>query len=169
MSKSAIERLEMLLNEQDARIEKLEQENEELERRVEGAKAGWSLPRSVEDARPELPLPRLEMEWLPRSPGDWGAYKVEYRLVYRHLCDHVVVIPLGLTRVEGGGQSPFARGADAEKALPFRDGAHIIHDSAHLALPAYALTPDGPVRLDLSTTGLTNARDRGKKHRREAP
>lgn len=162
---TAIERLEQLLDEKDKQLDELQLKLYRLEDTAQSAEAGWSLPREVPDDHPELPLPRLELAWKQRTPGSWSSYRVEYRLVRRHLCDHVVITPLGSTQVDGGGLDPFASGA--ERALPFRDGAHVIHDAAHLELPAYALTPTGPERID-NLLGYQYQRESGTKRRRAA-
>lgn len=163
------ERLRELLDQKDQELDELREEVRELENSVESSESGWSLPRESPDDHPELPLPRLEMAWTPMgSEGrEWGTFICEYRLVIKHLCDHLVVIPLGRTKTNSGsGKSPFERGA-IEHELPFRDGCHAHHDAAHLGLPFYALTPSGPVRLD-GTGHYEHQAKMGRDHRRDA-
>ena len=103
--KWTIGKLRELVGIRDSRIGELEAELEEAEGKLEGARSGWSLPR---DQPPrDLPSPRLEVEWYaiheaPDGTDDWRSFNVEYRLVMTHLIGHEVVVPLGLTRVDGG-------------------------------------------------------------------
>jgi hypothetical protein len=151
-----IARLRELLDARDARIGELESLLEEAEGKLEGARSGWSLPR---DQPPrDLPSPRLEVEWYaiheaPDGTDDWRSFNVEYRLVMTHLIGHEVVIPLGLTRVDGGINeppwSPRRTGrADGSPELPFRDCAHACHDAVFFGWPLYAILPSGPVPID---------------------
>jgi hypothetical protein len=165
VTKTAEERLAALLNDRDEEIRMLRDELAEREESLRGARGGWSLPRKVDDEHLVLPVPRLEFVWTPDP--DWHRYVIEYRLVIEHLVDGLMIIPLGRTTVQGGsGQSPFDRTDDIGNNLPYRAGAHAHHDAAHLKLPLYAITPDGPVRLDGDPRYQRQAA-LGAEHRRE--
>lgn len=128
-NKTAIERLEALLNEKDVELEELR----EAERRREYGEE-WAWMRQTESDEAEgLPVPRLEIRWR-RSDWWWSA---TYALVYRHLLGQVVIQPLGITRLHGGppGQPIYNGKVDT----PYRDGVHIRHEMRTLKLPGYAV------------------------------
>lgn len=116
----------------------------------------------------DLPLPRLEMEWTKSADPDWD-WEIEYRLVYCHFLGHTECVRMGLTKSGSGNRRPDFKAllsGDAEGArwvLPFRDGAHITHDSGHLGLPIYVVTPDGTGRI----SGNPSAVETGASRRRE--
>lgn len=123
---TAEERLAEFLDEREAEITQLRARIEHME----GAE-GWRVPSEL--AEPQvLPVPRLEIVWTAGGcPGRWIASSF---LVYRHLLGHAVALPLGRTISEGGRNY---RPDIGPISLPFRDGAHLIHDAEHLKLPAY--------------------------------
>lgn len=193
-----LDRLNGQLADRDREIQRLHQEHhaevDKLEETIRGIRDGWMNHRVIkwEDSPQEyrdLPVPRLEFAWIPTGPvgedarsaqSQWDSFRIEYRLVYRHLLDHFVVVPLGMTETSGASRSPFEareymldQGWTAEQVaaampdLPFRDSAHSYHDAAHFDLPLYALTPTGPKRLDLDPVAQV-AFERGSLHRRAA-
>jgi hypothetical protein len=159
-----IERLTELLDQKEDESDELRDKIQRMEWALESAASGWSLPRVIEDRFPELPLPRLEMEWTRCAELGWRRRWVEYRLVMQHYVDGVMAIPLGKTKIEGGSsEDPFRHGV--KNALPYRDGVHAMHDAAHLGLRFFAIHPDGPVEL---TGQYEMAAKAGLDHRREA-
>jgi hypothetical protein len=147
---SAVERLEALLDARDAEVARL---GAELRRRDEADEdAAWSWARHYVSAEAEgLPVPRLEIRWSRIGGGEWN-WLATYGLVYRHLLGHVVVVPLGMTRVGGAGE-PLT---DGQVDVPFREGAHALHDSLELGLPAFAVF-EGRVRLVAPALGPLTA------------
>jgi hypothetical protein len=147
---TALERLEHLLNERDAQIRTMREELELLRCAREGSWWGWREARDTPDII-ALPIPRLEFEWMDNSHGRWTCFTVEFRLVLKHLLGHAEIIPLGRTRIEGGGgeRTPPNGAHGAPFQLPYRDGAHAAWLSGFLAdgdraLPIYGLAPEGP-------------------------
>jgi hypothetical protein len=122
--------------------EKLLQANHEIEQLRD--KEPWTAHEDCDNDDSGLPVPRLEMIWEESefSRGyNWRCryrlvyrWRCRYRLVYRHLLGHYAHVPLGETLV-GGHMAPFREGDKLD--TPFRDGAHISCDAAHLMLPAY--------------------------------
>ena len=138
--KTAIERLEGVLNEKDAKIYELEQEVAKLEEEQATAQWNWTKHRASEE--PEiLPVPRLEIRWSKFDEHNW---KATYCLVYRHFLGHAEYVPLGMTKIGGYGKKPLL---GDQVALPFRDGAHITHDMATLNLPGFAVYEDHVTEL----------------------
>lgn len=175
---SVEDRLNDLLREKEHEIRELHEEIEELETTIRGIKNGWAAHRKAEDADESLPVPRLEFAW-EQEYDSWASYHVEYRLVMKHLLDHLVIVPLGNTRVSGGdwdGPAPYKkayfneeegrhRGVGFDRScLPFRDGAHASHDSAHLNLPCYAITDEGAVLIEFGHGA--HQQNKGHEHRR---
>jgi len=139
---AALERLEDLLEAKDQELEEARETIEELQQALEGSKDGWRCAQELQDD-PELPVPRLELAYV--SINEWREFKVVYRLVVRHLLGQLLGYPLGQTVTQGGS----GRRPEGAEDLPFRDGAHAIHDSAHLGLPLYKVMPDEkPILLD---------------------
>jgi hypothetical protein len=102
--------------------------------------------RAVDDVR-DLPLPRLEMEWTPSTDPQY-SWDIEYRLVYRHFLGHTECVRMGLTK-RGGSSTSFSKLLAGDKMqLPFRDGAHFVHDGGHFGMPLFVVTPDGTGRFD---------------------
>lgn len=134
---NAIERLEQQLDERDSRIEELERE---LEQRDEDNNSDrWKWTRQSKPEESDLPVPRLEIRCVNYTDEpDWYNYSWEYLLIYRHLLGHLVGVPLGNTTCSGNGAPVF----NGQIHLPFRDGAHIAHDSVTLSLPAFAICED---------------------------
>ena len=166
-----------LVEMQRAKIEELDTEREEhlqgiqdLEERIQGIKLGWYYHRDSKE-KSNLPSPRLEICWNPDPEFGWGDYTVEYRMVMTHLCNHEVIIPLGKTTIQGGRYGDMENEPPPYERdnFPIRDGAHAFHDSVHLGLPLYAVTPTRPpVRLDNDPKHMKNYENqcvKGLKHR----
>jgi hypothetical protein len=135
------------IEEKDERILALEREVEDLEHKLDGERWGWAVHRDVKDNAPSLPIPRLEIVGQKLSD-----YKVvwDYHLVYMHLCDGILELPIGRTTSSGSHRDFPRLDKDGRLDLPFRDGAHIHHDAVHLGLPAYVRVGDQVQELDLS-------------------
>jgi len=141
----AIERLEGILNDRDTRIEELEEKLREFEN---WRRYMWTNPQTFDsDPRPNLPLPRLEIECVNQS-GNWYEKIWYYRLVRKHFLGDIVFTPLGETRSSGGG-------APAAGDIPFRDGAHIKHEARHFNMPAYSIVDSIIVQLATQTDPST--------------
>lgn len=129
----ALHHLGELLKARDAEIDALKARVTELEEELE---RDWTWTRHVEhktDPSPGLPVPRLEIRW---TIGDREQIAT-YCLVYKHLCDQIVFVPLGKTRRNGPDVPP--RASNGEIEVPFRDGAHIRHDLEAMNLPGFAI------------------------------
>ena len=138
----ALQRLEELLDERDARIEELCNELEEL-KESEKADWKWVRHRTLKSNPDKLPVPRLEIR-AHNDSGDWYNWRWEYSLIYKHLLGHLVLVPLGSTTCNGGrGKPPMWENGNIN--TPFRDGVHIAHDAKALNLPAFAIC-DGRIR-----------------------
>lgn len=158
MSEKTLERLEELLDAKDAEVDELAEANRKLERELEGSLSGWANHQLLKDEDATLPLPRLEMVYVPVD--EWRSYKVVYRLVYEHLVDGTIGVPLGETKISGGvGNEP------EPDHLPFRDGAHAHHDSAHFGFPLYRRYP-GKTAERILDADYGPQRTRGLGHRR---
>lgn len=137
---NAIERLEELLDEKDSRIEELEKELSDITDREE-ANWEWARHSTRKEDTDNLPVPRLEMRWVKES-DDGYLQRWDYALVYRHTLDHLVVVPLGQTRIQGNRSEPPVWGTTLQ--TPLRDGVHICNDTMHLGIPAFGIC-DGKV------------------------
>jgi len=143
---NAIVRLEELLNQKDAEIERLKEELQEASERLELDMEWFVHEYKDEDPRPSLPVPRLEIEATQDDGENWHNFTWRYCLVYRHLLGHLIFVPLGNTTSSGGNnQPPIHAGVIS---TPFRDGAHIRKDSFHLNLPAYAIVGNTIEKLE---------------------
>lgn len=137
----AIERLEALLDERDAKIAELQEKVDEHEDREAWS---WTRHRTTEKETDErLPVPRLEIRWEPADENRYN-WHARYFLVHRHLLGNIVSVPMGYTRRGGGGEPV----RDSEVETPFRDGCHIAHDAAHLGLPAFAVYGDKVTKIE---------------------
>jgi hypothetical protein len=135
MGSSALERLEVLLDEKDERINELETK---LQKREYGERWTW-MKQSERPEREGLPVPRLEIRWKKLDEWNWLA---EYNLVYKHFLGHVITQPLSCTKTSGSAPKHSHVQKNGEIELPFRDGAHIMHDARELNLPAFAISED---------------------------
>lgn len=138
---TAIERLEALLDEKDRKIETLDDDIQRLKCNLRNAEAGWCLPVRL-PLEQSLPVPRLELWYNPLGTTPeraWWRYEVIYRMVYRHLVGDIIALPFGRTEISGSDRAPMT---DGRLQLPFRDGAHICHDMAHLHMPGFAIHGD---------------------------
>jgi len=137
------ERMAGLLDAKDAELDQLRTKIEVLQDKLDDEKWRWA--RHTKAAEDALPVPRLEIRYRRvsgtwRNPDAWETKEACYNLVYRHLVDGIVTVPLGLTRVDGGtGAPPVVNG---EVVLPYRDGAHIYHEMMTLGLPGFAICGD---------------------------
>lgn len=127
----ANERLQELLDRKDEELAEARERVRELERELDAEPGGWCRHEALPDDE-RLPVPRLELVY--QQENGWAEFRVVYRLVMRHFLGQLLGLPLGVTRCRGGiGERP----AD----LPYRDGAHALHDAAHLGLPLYRVMP----------------------------
>lgn len=145
---TATERLAEALDAKDAELEELRSKLDEIEDRDAYQ---WTRHRRIrkEDDAPNLPVPRLQIRYVPLTE-DWYSYMAVYELVYRHFLGRaeighsddpdLLAIPLSTTRINGGGGRPPIR--DGKIDLPFRDGTHIVSDADHLKLPMFVLCGD---------------------------
>jgi hypothetical protein len=153
------ERLQELLDQKDKELEEAQTEMAQLTRELAGTLDGWRRETEIQDDG-KLPVPRLELVYTPSEGRGWMDYKVLYRLVRRHFLGDLLSTPLGMTSVHGGMGTP-------PTDLPFRDGAHILYDAAHLKFPAFKIMPNcEPIDI-LKTHAGNRALEEGNKHRRE--
>lgn len=154
---NAADRLAELLNDKDRQIDELESKVVSLKNEIAGSGSGWRAIREITDD-PDLPVPRLEICYVPDATIGWRDYTAVYRIVVVHLLGNVLAIPLSSTRsASSNGTEP--------QGLPFRDGAHIVHDAGHLTLPAFRIMPGKePERIKFDTGHQFVT---GVKHRRE--
>lgn len=160
---TAIERLEAMLDEKDAEIESLQRKLNDAEERAARNHRWTAHIDSKEDPNPDLPIPRLEIRWrdIPeRERTDGYAVLIRYDLVIRHLLGDIVRIPIGGTRTDRRREI-----WQGKVDLPFRDGAHIMHDAAHLRLPAYAIDGEHVDCLTAGPCDYEHQRAVGAKHR----
>jgi hypothetical protein len=156
---TALERLEQMLDDKDEQIVKLQNELYQAKKEIE-FQAGWSRHTiySIQAApNPERPVPRLEIRWTESN----GRYESEatYSLVYRHLTDDIVFIPLGKTKTTGAMVDQ-VRGHIVE--TPFRDGCHFANEMRQLKLPGFVIAGDRVYEAKLcSKCGLLEENHRG--------
>lgn len=163
-TEQALERIELLLQEKQAEIDRLLKAEEERD-----DSAAWSWTRHqiyAADQSPTLPVPRLEIRYRSLD-RDGYSVKALYCLVYRHFTarmggihcngskDCVVFVPIGETSIKGWNPGRHPRkdsGLWADQMYgPHRDGAHIRHDMEQLGLPGFIIATDGEVyQIDLA-------------------
>lgn len=148
--KKTVERLEELLNEKDEELEAMQAKVEEWEAREAYR---WTRHRIVynnpgeEDDAPNLPVPRLQLRY-EKLTDDGYSFRVVYELVYRHYCadlkgcEKFVYVPMGETRINGGGILGADEHGKKKLHLPMRDSCHIAWDGRQLKLPMFALYED---------------------------
>jgi len=140
-----LKRLEQMLDQKDERIEELETELQKLTDESERTWE-WARHRTLKTNPDNLPVPRLEMRW-HQETEDGYLQRYDYSLIYRHTLGHLVMIPLGQTRTQGGkGPPPIYNG---QLYTPFRDGVHICNDSQQLGIPAFCIIGDKIARVFL--------------------
>ena len=115
------------LNEQ---IGELEYAKMKLEEKIDDQKhlADWhwrQIRQLTEEENLGLPIPRLEIRYRKDAYNSYA----DYGLVTRHLMKHIDFTPMSSTRV--------SKDYADKLELPYRDGAHIVHDKENLNLPAY--------------------------------
>lgn len=159
-------RSKKLLKASRAKVRRLSETVKNLKDEVQ--ENSWQSVRVATSDNISLPLPRLEMRWVP-TDGKWDRYRVEYYLVKAHLLGEIREIPLGETTSSrfGEGKPWVIPGYDPTERvdLPYRDGAHLCFDAYHLGLPAYGVTPDGVFKIPADTYGPYQA-TKGKSTRR---
>lgn len=134
---TAADKLATLLEAAEEKIADLETQLEAIDDQVQ-----WSWTRHEELSKEQtLPVPRLEIVL-----DDVAAYNRTwiYRMIYRHLLDHCVAVPLGRTTQSGGGTIAIE---NFESHVPFRDGVHIRSDAKQFGWPMYAVCGDRVVEL----------------------
>ena len=158
------DRLRELLDAKDAEIERLRDELNEANEKAD-VNWKWFAPDEMkDDPSPGLPVPRLEILFTEVEHDSRGyTIYIRYDLIRRHLCDQIVRTPLGGTHTTG---SLDKRLRDGRIDLPFRDGAHIMHDAAHLQLPAFAILGEHVENLSAAAVDYSSQTKRGKEHRR---
>lgn len=139
---TAIERLERLLDEEQAKREAAEEELKDI-RAIQNWL--WCRPQEFDAETDTLPVPRLEIvcEEVSDYRSEWL-----YSLVYKHLLGFHVRVPLGHTGQEYGNPGGACRPGCNFPDLPWRDGVHIRHDAATLGLPAFAIWNGNVKQLD---------------------
>lgn len=163
--RTAVERLEEILNEKDQEIADLTARVEELEPLE---KTAWmrhriQLGESSTDDLPGLPVPRLQLRFVADDYHRGGYYNIViyYELVYQHYLrgagngENYIAVPLGRTTRSGGNEhfdGIFEK--DGKIRLPFREGFHIHWDSVKMGLPAYAIFRDKIEKLEFNPADL---------------
>lgn len=138
---AAIERLEELLEAKDNEISELQDQVTKF-KDLEEREFGWCRHESFEKDVYKLPLPRLEI--IARQITDnWDNFEWLYYLVYPHLLEHIIKVPLGRTTSQGGrGLPPIYTHQGGEilagtVITPFREGAHLLSDMEKLKLRGF--------------------------------
>jgi len=162
MAMTAEERLAEQLDAKDEEIAALDRKIDDLETQLRCCATAWSMPEKIDDDA-SLPLPRLEMVWTQRD--EWETV-VKYRLVRKHLLGHVETCPLGMTTISGG--NGIHRDDAGAPSLPYRDGSHATHDSAHLGLPLYLIVGNEPAIPFCDWEDYKHQIAKGRSHRRPA-
>jgi hypothetical protein len=132
-----------LLKLKEAVISEVKRKLSRAQDELDEQKFAWFWAQHVgfkKDPRPELPLPRLELQCFDRTMqevGDgWLNVEWLYCLAYKHHDDTVMFVPLGLTKVGGcGGRAPEPDGTGKDE--PFRESHHVRTDMKTFGLPAY--------------------------------
>lgn len=140
--RTAIERLEEMLNEKDRELVGL---RNQLEARDYGEQWAWMRQRKSEEVE-GLPVPRLEIRWVTND--SWSCV-AEYNLVYQHFLGDVLVQPFSVTKQTGARDGRPRIAADGTIDTPFRDGAHIHHDMKQLGLPGFVVFDGHVTKLHL--------------------
>ena len=91
----------------------------------------WKPRKLRQEANQGLPVPRLEIRYRPYNDHEMVA---DYGLVYEHLLGETYFVTLGSTKIGGGRVME-----EGHLDLPFRDGAHIVHDMWHLKLRGFVV------------------------------
>lgn len=138
---TAEERLAELLDQKDAEIAEL---TEKIETASDTKRWDWTAHQEMREPQ-MLPVPRLEIFLDEECSDDYNRVWV-YRMIYRHLLDHCVAVPLGMTK-QGGGNA--REGQPLISYLPFRDGAHIRHDANAFGWPAFIVWGDEHTAIPL--------------------
>lgn len=159
--KDTIARLEELLEAKDEQLTELQEQLDKVVEVEDYHKFKWMHHRIVpnEDDAPGLPVPRLQLRYMPNDP-DWYSFDVMYELVYKHYEGAISegfnpndpeadrglrAIPLSQTRIGGGGH-PMRHG---KLDTPIRDGVHIHFDSEQFGgLPKFAIIEGKAVPVD---------------------
>jgi hypothetical protein len=107
----------------------------------------WCIHKELEkDPRPDLPLPRLELQMkdvtCPTQQMKWGNIEWLYCLVYKAHWDAIVFVPLGMTLQRGGGyvaanEEPDPIPDGEGKWEPHREQFHMRTDMQTFGLEAF--------------------------------
>ena len=137
-----VETLGYMLADLERKYAELEEENERLSDKLEWD-ASWQMIREPAQDEFGLPVPRLEI----RAYIKEGAYEFKwcYNLVYKHLCDHLLQVPMGVTKV-GGGRGPQASHGKIDE--PYRESAHIRSEMKELGLPGFIICGNYAVEIN---------------------
>lgn len=143
-------RLQELLDKKDEELRELREtlsaHYDEEQRKRRRDEWQWTHHEILKNDDVDLPVPRLEMRWVDQ--GTRGYNRIcWYYLVFRHLTDDIIKVPLGQTKVNGGSSEPYYDGHHASNPkpaidVPFRDGAHIANEARQLNLPAFVIWKD---------------------------
>lgn len=134
---TSVERLEELLNERDAEIEVLQDKLREAENAADNEWTRHLHFKKGEWPNPKLPVPRLEVRWVERDGDNGYTIAADYCLVYQHLLEYVVFVPLGSTKSTGTLASRAERMGQVD--LPFREHSHLLNDMKQLGLRAFGI------------------------------
>lgn len=141
-----LEKLEDMEADRQELQNKLAKYEEEERSREFWERYGWTRPRVIEDDL-GLPVPRLQMTWEVRSNEHEHAqvWLCRYDLIYSHLCDHLMAVPMGFTQ-----RGPMSSRPDSYSEIdkPFRDYAHACSDALHLNLPLYVVCGEKIEEID---------------------
>jgi hypothetical protein len=143
VSSPSLNSLLRVIEEQQERIDQLEEKKQEHELKIEelswwADKNNFFRPESIEN-QSGLPLPRLEIELIAHSSYE---HEWKYSLVYQHLNGNIVKTPLGQTYSRGSHTGFPYKSEDQEQvelALPFRMGQDIKFDGRNFKMPCYAI------------------------------
>lgn len=142
---AALERLNRLLDEKEEEIFKLKEQVESLEARIEHTREFPSVPPPRD--RPNLPVPRLEMVYVPCPRVGWANYLVVQRLVFQHFLGHLDWAGIDWTRVSSGRVQEGPPMYEGHVDLPFRSGSHVRANALLLKLPVFTVVePIGQIQ-----------------------
>ena len=129
-----ITRYESKIDELENKIDEMECEMSDLNAMLD-CKAFWR-PRKLETVE-GIPVPRLQIELVKHDDWKW---KWIYGIVYTHVIDGDILIPISGTTSSGGHKyDTFDTPEAVVAALPYRDGRHIWNEAEQLGIPVYVL------------------------------
>ena len=136
---TTVERLTELLDIKDEELDELRKQVSNYERAELDHPWSWCIHSESKDEQ-TLSVPRLELRWTAIK-GDRYNWLCTYALVYRHLCDQFVTVPLGCDSQRRGRLVSTFPTRWAHRT-PFRDGCHIRSEIRHLNLRGFAICGD---------------------------